>query len=52
MRSGSVGGWRGKLTKAQIELIERYAGEALKRLGYPLEREETSDQQKDSLCRI
>jgi hypothetical protein len=52
VRSGSVGGWREKLTDAQVELIQRYAGEALKRLGYPLESERTSDRHKDSLCRV
>lgn len=52
VRSGSVGGWREKLTDAQVELIQRYAGEALKRLGYPLEGERTSDRPKDSLCRV
>jgi hypothetical protein len=36
IRSGSVGGWRQTLTEAQIELIERHAGSALVRLGYPL----------------
>jgi hypothetical protein len=52
VRGGPVGGWRGKLTRVQVELIEQYAGEALKRLGYPLEREKTTDRQEDSLCRI
>jgi hypothetical protein len=52
VRSGSVGGWREKLTDAQVEIIQRYAGEALKRLGYPLEGERTSDRHKDSLCRV
>jgi hypothetical protein len=35
VRSGSVQGWRGKLTPSQIELIEQYAGASLMRLGYP-----------------
>lgn len=36
VRSGSVQGWRGKLTQAQVELFEQYAGGVLTRLGYPL----------------
>jgi hypothetical protein len=36
VRSGSLQGWREKLTKSQVELIEHYAGSALLRLGYPL----------------
>jgi Sulfotransferase domain len=36
VRSGSVQGWREKLTKSQVEMIEEYAGSALVRLGYPL----------------
>jgi hypothetical protein len=35
IRSGSVGGWRGRLSDGQLELIWRYAGSALERLGYP-----------------
>jgi hypothetical protein len=34
VRSGSVAGWKDKLTPAQLELIERYAGGAMSRLGY------------------
>jgi hypothetical protein len=33
---GNVRGWRSKLTPAQLELIEKYAGDALLRLGHPL----------------
>ena len=36
VRSGSVQGWRGKLTPAQIEVIEKYAGSCLVKLGYSL----------------
>ena len=32
---GEVGGWRGKLTPAQLDLVDRYAGPTLLRLGYP-----------------
>jgi hypothetical protein len=35
VRSGSVRGWEGKLTVAQLQLIDRYAGPALAALGYP-----------------
>ena len=35
VRSGSVGGWREKLSDAQIDMVTRYAGEALLRAGYP-----------------
>lgn len=35
VRSGSIGGWQGRLTSPQLKLIERYAGPTLGRLGYP-----------------
>ncbi len=35
VRSGSVGGWTAKLSDSQIEMVTRYAGEALVRVGYP-----------------
>jgi hypothetical protein len=35
VRSGSVGGWREKLSDAQIAMVTKYAGEALVRAGYP-----------------
>ncbi len=35
VRSGSVGGWREKLSPAQIDMVTAYAGEALVRAGYP-----------------
>jgi hypothetical protein len=34
VRNGLVKGWRGKLTEAQLQLIEQYAGPVLSRLGY------------------
>ncbi len=34
--SGSVAGWKGKLTPSQLELIDRYAGPTMSRLGYSL----------------
>jgi hypothetical protein len=37
VRKGSVGGWRERLSDAQVRLIEQYAGGALARLGYPTE---------------
>ena len=36
VNSGSVQGWRVKLTPAQLQLIESYAGDTLRRLGHPL----------------
>jgi hypothetical protein len=36
VRKGSVGGWRARLTDAQVQLIEQYTGQALARLGYPI----------------
>jgi Sulfotransferase domain len=35
VRTGSVGGWREKLTDLQIDMVTRSAGEALLRAGYP-----------------
>jgi hypothetical protein len=35
VRSGSVGGWRDKLSDTQIAMVTRYAGDALVRAGYP-----------------
>ena len=36
VRSGSMQGWRAKLTPAQLELFDiKHAGSALERLGYP-----------------
>lgn len=35
VRKGAIMGWREKLTEPQLELIERYAGETLARMGYP-----------------
>jgi hypothetical protein len=34
VRKGAVGGWRGKLTDAQVRLIEQYAGDTLEAAGY------------------
>jgi hypothetical protein len=34
VRTGSVQGWRGKLTQSQLDLIERHAGSVLASLGY------------------
>jgi len=35
VRSGSVGGWREKLSDTQIDMVTRYASQALVRAGYP-----------------
>jgi hypothetical protein len=34
VRNGAVGGWREKLTDAQLRLIDEYAGSILARMGY------------------
>jgi sulfotransferase family protein len=34
VRKGTVGGWRGKLTDAQLTIIGQYAGDVLATLGY------------------
>ena len=36
IRSGSVAGWRNRLTPAQVESIEEKAGPTLERMGYPI----------------
>jgi len=36
VRSGSVGGWRAKLSPELIAMVDKYAAEALTRTGYPL----------------
>ena len=35
VRSGSVGGWRGKLSDSQINMVTAYASSVLVRAGYP-----------------
>lgn len=35
VRKGSLGGWRERLTEAQLGLIDEYAGKSLALLGYP-----------------
>lgn len=37
IRSGSTGGWRSRLTEAQVQVIERRAGSWLEKMGYSLE---------------
>ncbi|HTV53663.1 MAG TPA: sulfotransferase domain-containing protein [Terriglobia bacterium] len=39
VRDGAVRGWVDRLTPAQVRLIEKHAGSALLRLGYPLSSE-------------
>jgi Sulfotransferase domain len=46
VRTGSVGGWRAKLSPAQIEMVRKYAGEALKRAGYPAGLSESAEQER------
>lgn len=36
VRKGSVGGWRERLTDAQLHMIDTFAGEVFRRMGYPL----------------
>jgi hypothetical protein len=36
VRSGSVEGWRAKISPAQLELVERHCGRVMTRLGYAL----------------
>jgi len=36
VRKGSVGGWREKLTDEQLQMIDASAGDAFRRMGYPL----------------
>ena len=36
VRKGAVGGWRARLSDAQVQLIEQHTGQALARLAYPL----------------
>jgi len=36
IRKGAVGGWREKLTDDHLRLIDTYAGDAFRRMGYPL----------------
>jgi hypothetical protein len=43
VRSGSVDGWREKLTPEQIRAIEEHAGEWLLRAGYKLSRDATPE---------
>ena len=40
VRSGSVGGWRSKLSDTQVAMVTKYAGEALLKYGYPAGLEE------------
>jgi hypothetical protein len=36
VRKGAVGGWREKLSDEHLRLIDTYAGDAFRRMGYPL----------------
>jgi hypothetical protein len=36
IRSGAVGGWRNRLSDAQVKLIEQRTGRILERMGYPV----------------
>ncbi len=39
VRTGTVRGFQSKLNPAQLDLVEKYAGDAMRRLGYPLRAE-------------
>ncbi|HEX8815444.1 MAG TPA: sulfotransferase domain-containing protein [Terriglobales bacterium] len=39
VRSGSIRGWRDKLTASQVKLVEKHTGGVLQRLGYQLSSE-------------
>lgn len=43
VRTGAVQGWRSKLTREQLRTIEKYAGSAMQRLGYPLDSSERAE---------
>jgi hypothetical protein len=36
VRKGSIGGWRERLTAEQLHLIDTYAADVFRRMGYPL----------------
>jgi len=52
VRQGAVMGWREKLTEAQLELIERYAGETMIRMGYPAWKSVVRNNSKQELAGI
>lgn len=47
VRSGSVGGWREKLSDTQIEMVAHYAGRVLERAGYPAGLTEAAPQPEE-----
>jgi len=49
VRTGSVGGWREKLSQSQIEMVARYAGESLLRAGYPAGLSKSAAQQEEEV---
>jgi Sulfotransferase domain len=36
VRKGAIGGWRERLTDEQLQMIDNFAGDAFRRIGYPL----------------
>jgi len=61
VRDGAVRGWVSKLTPEQVQLIEKHAGNALQRLGYPLSSQLESEYEavsvavsefSDTACRV
>jgi len=51
VRSGSVEGWRSKLSPSQLELIERHCGDVMLRLGYVLAKNSVEDSALQSASR-
>jgi hypothetical protein len=51
VRNGSVGGWRDKLTDAQVKIIDQYAGDMLSALGYQPGRAENWSSQAEVSAR-
>jgi hypothetical protein len=45
-------GWREKVTEAQLELIERHAGETMIRMGYPAWKSVIRERSKQELAGI
>lgn len=52
VRQGAVMGWREKLTEAQLELIERHAGDTMIRMGYPAWKSVIRERPKQQLAGI
>lgn len=49
VREGAIAGWRGRLSEQQIRVIETHAGDALRRLGYPLSTDVRATQSAEAV---